>query len=94
MAEKRYIEKLKIDGWWYWFKPSGQVNQLIVDNEELNPDNGVVTIPLTADADGITYEKLGGTSITAPSIEFLLNNTFTNEESSNFADAVFEEAWI
>ena len=94
MAEKRYIEKLKINDWWYWFKPAGQVNQLIVDNEYLSPDNGVITVPLFVDADGITYEKINGPSVTSPSITFLLGDTFTNEENINFADAIFEEAWV
>ena len=93
MAEKRYIEKLKINDWWYWFKPSGEVNSLKVDNEYLYPDGGVVTVPLTVDANGITYEKSLGTIVTAPSINYLLAEGYTNEEVVNFADNVFEEAW-
>jgi len=94
MAEKRYIEKFKINDWWYWFKSYGQVDQLIVDGDYLSPVNGIITVPLTVNADGITYEKVNGPTVTAPSITFLLENTFTDEESTNFANAVFEEAWV
>jgi len=93
MAEKRYIEKLKINDWWYWFKPSGEVNAIKIDNEYLLPDNGVVTIPLVVDENGITYEKSIGTVVTAPSINYLLAEGYTNEEVVNFVDNVFEEAW-
>lgn len=95
MAEKRYIEKLKINNWWYWFKPAGQVNQIKIDNEYLSPDGDVITIPFTVDADGFTYVKVtGGMEVTVPSNTYLLSQSYTQEEYENFADVVFMEAWV